>query len=454
MNRRVTFVVPPRSASSVMADFGGGLGFEALDEYVLPPLDLLQLAACARNAGWECLVVDALGGDLTTEQLVQDVTKSAPDVIVLSSTLPTLSDDRDIAAMLRSVAPRILLRSRSSDPFELLSALEGGFIDSCLVDECEVDIDGILRGTVVEGTARLVDGRIVKIAGRAVDELDSLPFPARDLTDWCYQFPKLGRVATIQTSRGCPYPCGYYCPYPLIQGRKWRARSAHSVGEELAALVASGTQSVLFRDAVFTLDKRRAADICDEINRRNMSFTWWCETRADRLDASLVVQMAAAGCRGINVGVESGDPALRYSQLKRGVTDEVLIDLCTAADQAGVSIAFLMMVGFPGETRDGVLMSGALIERCRPAHIGISFPVHHPGTQFAKDAIANGWVRDNARSSASGAVPVVIADLPAEDMIEGKRLLEELHATLVANPEIRTDEALQQLRTWATDSAR
>ena len=50
--RRVTvrdcaFVVPPPPDNAVVRDYAGGLGFEAASDYVLPPLDLLQLAAVA-----------------------------------------------------------------------------------------------------------------------------------------------------------------------------------------------------------------------------------------------------------------------------------------------------------------------------------------------------------------------------------------------------------------------
>jgi radical SAM superfamily enzyme YgiQ (UPF0313 family) len=450
MTGRVTFVVPPRHGASVVADFGGGLGFEPLDEYVLPPLDLLQLAACAQEAGWDCQVVDALAYDLDVATTVDVVAGTCPDVVIINSTVPTLAADLAMAAAVSPLAARMLLRYRSAEPTEIRAALTGGVVDACLTDECEIGIGEILEGSATAGTARLVDGVVVPSPGPVVSSLDDLPRPARELVDGTrYRFPKLGIVATVQASRGCPYPCGYYCPYPLVQGRKWRARSAGSVGAELAELVEMGTTAVLFRDPVFTLDMKRAAAICEEIRQRDLSLAWWCETRADRLDAVLIEKMAAAGCRGINVGVESGDPALRFSTLKRGVTDELLIDLCASAARSGVAIAFLMMVGFPGETRSGVLRSGELIERCRPAHVGISYPVNHPGTRFADDAVANGWVGESARASASGSIPVVVADLPASDMIVAKRLLQELHQRVATTPAISKDEALAPLRVWA-----
>src|SRR5690349_2109810 len=44
-----TFVVPPPPLKGVVRDYAGGLGFEAAGSYVLPPLDLLQLAAIAER---------------------------------------------------------------------------------------------------------------------------------------------------------------------------------------------------------------------------------------------------------------------------------------------------------------------------------------------------------------------------------------------------------------------
>lgn len=452
--RRVSFIVPPRTPASVVADFGGGLGFEPLDEYVLPPLDLLQLASCARLAGWECQVVDALAEDVGVDRVIDLVQAFRPTTLVVSGTVPTLEADLALAQRLRPSASHVLLRFRSTDEQELRVALESRAVDACLTDECEVNLAGILEGTDRTGTAHLVDDRIVRESGPSVESLDDLPLPARDLVDASrYTFPKLGRVATVQASRGCPYPCGYYCPYPLVQGRKWRSRSAGSVVEELERLSVGGTSNVLFRDPVFTLDMRRVRDLCAGIVDRGLDLRWWCETRADRLDAELIGDMARAGCLGINVGVESGDPALRFSVLKRGVTDDVLDGVCAAAADHGVAMAFLMMVGFPGETRQGVLRSAELITRCRPAHVGIGFPVDHPGTRFRKDAVANGWVREGVREAATGGLPVVVADLPVEDMIEGRRLLMELHGRLGSAGDVAMDELLAPVRGWANGAA-
>src|SRR5207237_347256 len=121
--------------------------------------------------------------------------------------------------------------------------------------------------------------------------------PARALlpTDR-YVYPLLGApVATLQTSRGCPYPCGYYCPYPLVEGKAWRAQSPERVLAEIRDVVERhGIRKIYFRDATFTLDQKRAARLCELIREAGWRLEWMCETRVDCRGDALPEQKAAA----------------------------------------------------------------------------------------------------------------------------------------------------------------
>ena len=117
--------------------------------------------------------------------------------------------------------------------------------DLVIHGEADHSIVELVRGATKTGTAWLEptpDGTAPQFRfdeGEPVRDLNLLPFPARDLLPndrYCY--PLLGGpVATVQTSRGCPYPCGFYCPYPLVKGVKWRAQSADRIASELRDIV-------------------------------------------------------------------------------------------------------------------------------------------------------------------------------------------------------------------------
>ena len=132
----------------------------------------------------------------------------------------------------------------------------------------------------VKGIVHRVDGKVVIEQPRPlIDNLDNMPFPAWDMmTEDIAEFELTNRknkflmrkpVCHIITSRGCPNEC-YFCSVKLICGRKWRARSAKNVVDEIEFLKNKyGFAEFHFDDDNCSVSKRRMHDICDEIlNRR------------------------------------------------------------------------------------------------------------------------------------------------------------------------------------------
>ena len=87
----------------------------------------------------------------------------------------------------------------------------------------------------VKGIGFIKEGKTVITSPRpAIQDLDSLPFPARHLLPMNTYFeavkeiPSRGEIckpwAMMITSRGCPYTC-IFCPNYNVTGRQWRARS-------------------------------------------------------------------------------------------------------------------------------------------------------------------------------------------------------------------------------------
>ena len=95
-------------------------------------------------------------------------------------------------------------------------------------------------------------------------------------------------ISQIMTSRGCPYNC-IYCFHSL--GRKWRPRSARNIVDEIEWQVNKlGVREISISDDNFTLDKKRAEDVCEMIIRRGIKVKIQLMNgiRADRVDKSLL----------------------------------------------------------------------------------------------------------------------------------------------------------------------
>ena len=124
-----------------------------------------------------------------------------------------------------------------------------------------------------------------------VEELDSLPFPLWNeylkkykLKNNFLDYNSLPAIP-IQFSRGCPYSCYNYCTYPLQQGRKVRYRSIKNVVDEIESLKdLHGYKKFVFRDPVFSINRSKTIDLCDEIIRRNLKISFLIETHLNNLD--------------------------------------------------------------------------------------------------------------------------------------------------------------------------
>ena len=143
-------------------------------------------------------------------------------------------------------------------------------------------------------------GSQVTFAGprEPIRDLDRLPFPALDKVPIgrYNNYPKRRRpIASIMTSRGCPYGC-IFCSHAM--GRKWRAQSAARVVEEIRWLVTDlGVREICIYDDNFSLDRERAVAICDGIidAKIQVALQFSNGLRADNLDRPLLEEVEGGG---------------------------------------------------------------------------------------------------------------------------------------------------------------
>ena len=183
-------------------------------------------------------------------------------------------------------------------------------------------------------------------------------------------------------------------------------------------------QRILFRDAVFSLNADRTFEICELICQHRTTVEWWCETRINCLSQNLLRAMKKAGCRGINVGVETGDPKVLASQAKAGVTLDHLRTVRAMCNQLGIRLHFLLMVGLPGETRKSIYQTYTLIREMKPDSIGVTYITPYPGTPLFFEAREKGWILTEDWSCYGSDQPVMKTDhLDIQDLIEARDMV-------------------------------
>ena len=214
--------------------------------------------------------------------------------------------------------------------------------------------DFIYNGEPEAAVMRLAQGDIPSgmVISEQINDLDSLPFPRWDLVtedrrtkvgiQWSSR--PVGGGYPLLASRGCPEFCTY-CPHRILAG--YRARSIANIVDEMERLCDQVKRPyVIFRDPLFTEQRERVLELCDEIKARGLTLTFEAETRLDRLDTELLDKMYDAGFRAMSFGVESLDPATLKKSGRRPIPQEHQREVIEHCRKKGIVTAAFYVLGF------------------------------------------------------------------------------------------------------------
>jgi radical SAM superfamily enzyme YgiQ (UPF0313 family) len=214
--------------------------------------------------------------------------------------------------------------------------------------------DFILNGEPEAAVMRMAQDGVVpqgNVISEQIDDLDSLPFPRWDLvtedrTNLGFRFftRPVGGGYPLLASRGCPEFCTY-CPHRILAG--YRARSIANIGDELERLCDQHPRPyVIFRDPLFTEQRERCIELCDQIKARGLTLTFEAETRLDRLDVELLDRLYEAGFRAMSFGVESLDPATLKKSGRRPIPQAHQREILAHCRRKGIVTAAFYVLGF------------------------------------------------------------------------------------------------------------
>jgi radical SAM superfamily enzyme YgiQ (UPF0313 family) len=203
------------------------------------------------------------------------------------------------------------------------------------------------------------------------------------------------RFTTMQTSRGCPWPC-VFCDIPIFNEGKWRARSPRHVVQELKHLQALGYGAVYFVDDHFLLQPKRIEAICAGIIESGVTIQWGCEGRVDSTAQHLLPAMAKAHCRTVMFGIESGSQKV-LDRLKKEQTLEQVENAVNNAKRAGIEIVHgFFVVGSPDETVHDIRATFEFAAKLRLDTFGFNRLCVYRGTPLWKEYTARGLIDDAA----------------------------------------------------------
>jgi len=375
-----------------------------------PPIGIMSLSAVLKREGHECIMFDQANPETPNEVIIDEIRRRKPAVVGLSFLSTTSYPYAKIMArQIRAADSKVKLAfggvfASLNSQLVKLQCPEVDFV--CRGDGEQLILDLIERlddPEEIPGVTWMKDGKLVHNAGRPIErDLDQWPFPDRESLplDFIESMPldvpavlSMERFTTMQTSRGCPWPC-IFCDIPVFNEGKWRSRSAGHVVKEFEHLQENGYGAVYFVDDHFLLKPKRIETICDGINEAGVTIQWGCEGRVDSTAQHLFPAMAKAHCRTIMFGLESGSQKI----LDRLDKEQTLEEVDTAvhnAKQAGIEIVHgFFVVGSPDETVEDLRSTFDFASRLPLDTFGFNRLCVYRGTPLWQEYVRRGLVND------------------------------------------------------------
>jgi anaerobic magnesium-protoporphyrin IX monomethyl ester cyclase len=421
-------------------------GRPAHRKHCTPPLGLAYLASSARAAGFEVEVLDILAEGYAFEELreservvvyglpldkvIERVRAAKPDIIGMSVLFSSSAAEAlKICSAIKADMPDVPIvlggQHPTGAPFEvmkdpsvdyvMLGEAENSFVALLSTLNATAPLDIVPSLVFREGDeVRNTQNAKPRYAGKGYNyygmkdynvpmQLDELPRPAWDLFPmdkyWNVDVRISGgdaaaeRYAVMASTRGCPHVC-YYCTSPLQSGFKgYRKRSNENVIEEIRWLVNDlKVSEVMFFDDNFFVSVPRAKELVRMIgeNFPNTLFSVPGGTEVNALDEEMIDLLAAANFYKLTLNIESGNPELQAALIDKKVKLHRVPKLVDYLRTKGIETKAMLMIGFPGETRESINRTVALAKSLDVDDFFLSIVSPLPGTPLWDECVEKG----------------------------------------------------------------
>ncbi len=333
---------------------------ETLGENTWPPMGLLYLASYLRSriTGATISITDGCRAGMA--QTLKEAFSLRANIIGISFYTTQALGAIHLAQKLKSTIPNSVVviggPHASALPEETL--LESG-ADFCVVGEGEEAFFRLVKALIDQQEHKHYrtmpgiwtiekdsDGKKVIYKNQKmpfITDLDSIPFPARDLVDihsyrgWFLskQIPQ----TTMLFARGCPFECTY-CANGLW--RTWRPilrfRSPLNIVSEMIHLRDNyGIREIYDQADEFNHSMAHALDVCREIRKNNLDMTWQASLRAVPFSEELAKEMSESGCWCVSLGIESAN-SRTLEGIKKYITLADVENTCKALRKYGIRV--------------------------------------------------------------------------------------------------------------------
>lgn len=220
----------------------------------------------------------------------------------------------------------------------------GGIHVSACPEEALGHADSVVVGEADVIWPRVIEdfraGRLKPLYRPELPDLADMPVPRRDLFTSKRYIP----FQTVQTMRGCPYPCEF-CSVSTANGKTFRFRPVDHVIEELRGL----GKLIMFSDDNVMIHREYSAELFRRMAPLKKHWIGQCSLATVR-KIDNVKLMADSGCKALFIGFESiDDSTLRHTAKPQNRPGEYR-EVVSMLHDHGISVWGSFVFGFDTDT--------------------------------------------------------------------------------------------------------
>jgi len=287
-----------------------------------------------------------------------------------------------------------------------------------------------------------------------IQNLDEIPFPDRELLNMrFYLQPRPGTNHSLQvrasmmTSRGCPYSCGFCATTVFWKNNKGintiRYHSPEYVAKETKMLVEKyGVEHIFIFDDLFMVDKQRVKDIVTALEKegikRRVEFS--IQARANLITKEMANDLKEMGVKQLIFGFESGSDRVLKTIKGPSVSSKVNAEAIKNCKEVGIEVQGLFIIGSPGEKEEDLQQTYDFIKNNNLDYAMIYQGYPFPGTDWFKYAVESDIVKKDYYTQPHDRLwlghdyeRLLTKDIPLEEFKKWVKKFDELQQTFEKN---------------------
>jgi len=276
--------------------------------------------------------------------------------------------------------PEYVLRYSPAD-YVLMGEGEGAIVD--LADNLHNDT--VCR-TIPNICTRDGDRFILNDVRRLIEDLDSLPFPDKDI--FYEKLPHMRDSYISLSSRGCVNKCTF-CNNSLYKdkiyrgkGRFFRRRSPQNVLDELVAAKRKYHYTAIhFWDEIFISDRKWLFAFLEGY-RKDINVPFTCCIHVNFVDEEVADLLKQSNCWQAIMGVQSLNENLKRTILNRRETNDKVRNAILLLRKRGIMAICENMLGLPTQDEQDVVDMLSFYNETRPNRLSVYFLRYYPGTKI------------------------------------------------------------------------